>query len=181
MINIIKARLLKGVAAKKIKQETFSGGYESCGNELKKTIIKKFGRSLHIRQVDTGSCGACVSEIIACSNPVYDIQRFGINFVASPRHADCLLVTGPVSRNMTMALKSTYEAMPEPKFVITLGDCSLDGGLFKESYYIPGPVKSIVPVALHIPGCPPEPETIIKSLLAFLTVSSRPVLKNNFF
>jgi len=172
MINIIKARLIKGVAAENIKPGTFSSGYESCGKELKETIVKRFGRSLNIRQVDTGSCGACLSEIIACANPVYDIQRFGINFVASPRHADCLLVTGPVSRNMALALKSAYDAMPEPKFVITLGDCGLDGGLFKGSYYISGPVNSIVPVALHIPGCPPDPETIIKTLLAFLGSSA---------
>lgn len=172
MINIIKARLKKGIVAKAIKPGIPGGGYESCGKELKDLILRRFGRSLHIRQVDTGSCGACLSEITACSNPVYDIQRFGINFVASPRHADCLLVTGPVSRNMAKALRSTYEAMPEPKFVITLGDCALDGGVFKDSYYISGPASAIVPVALHIPGCPPDPETIIKSLLAFLSASS---------
>lgn len=138
------------------------------GEELKKAIHAKFGRSFHIREVDTGSCGACESEIIACSNPFYDIQRFGIDFVASPRHADALLVTGPVSKNMLTALKKTYEAMPGPKFVITLGDCALDGGIFKGSYYTEGGVKDILPVALHIPGCPPDPTTIIKSLLTFL-------------
>jgi len=172
MINIIKARFKKGIAARDIKAGVLPGGSGSCGAELKEMIIKKFGRSLHIRQVDTGSCGACVSEIVACSNPVYDIQRFGINFVASPRHADCLLVTGPVPRNMAKALKSVYDAMPEPKFVITLGDCALDGGVFKDSYYASGPASAIVPVALHIPGCPPDPETIIKSLLGFLSVTS---------
>lgn len=142
--------------------------YQKMGEELKKKIHARFGRSFHIREVDTGSCGACESEIIACSNPLYDIQRFGIDFVASPRHADALLVTGPVSRNMELALKKTYEAMPEPKFVITLGDCGKGGGLFKDSYYTCGGVDNILPVILHIPGCPPDPATIIKALLAFL-------------
>jgi len=141
---------------------------EPDGRELRSLIRKKFGRSLNIREVDTGSCGACESEINAANNPVYDLQRFGVNFVASPRHADALLVTGPVSKNMLTALKKTYEAMAEPKFVITCGDCALDGGLFKDSYYVEGPVKDILPVALHIPGCPPSPSAIIKALLAFL-------------
>lgn len=146
---------------------------EIVGSELKSLIQKKFGRSLHIRQVDTGSCGACVSEIIAANNPIYDLQRFGINFVASPRHADCLLVTGPVSKNMLLALKKTYAAMPEPKFVITCGDCALAGGLFKDSYYVEGAVKDIVPVVLHIPGCPPSPLQIILSLNALLRKTYR--------
>jgi Ni,Fe-hydrogenase III small subunit len=136
--------------------------------ELKSLIQKKFGRSLHIREVDTGSCGACESEIIAASNPIYDIQRFGVNFVASPRHADVLLVTGPVSKNMAVALRKTYDAMPEPKFVITCGDCALDGGLFKDSYYVEDSVNNILPVALHICGCPPSPLKIIQTLLVFL-------------
>ena len=167
MINILKTRLIKGIATRKIEASAPSA-YEQEGAELKKLILKKFKRSLNIREVDTGSCGACESEIIACNNPIYDIQRFGINFVASPRHADCLLVTGPVSNNMATALKRTYDAMPEPKFVITLGDCALDGGAFKGSYYVENGVKSILPVALHIPGCPPDPRTIIRSLLNFL-------------
>lgn len=141
---------------------------ESAGNELRSSIHKKFGRSLHIREIDTGSCGACESEIISANNPIYDLQRFGINFVASPRHADCLLVTGPASKNMLIALKKTYEAMPEPKFVITCGDCALNGGIFKDSYYVEGAVKEIVPVVLHIPGCPPNPLVIMRTLLSFL-------------
>jgi Ni,Fe-hydrogenase III small subunit len=169
MINILKTRLLKGVATKEIAPCATSA-YESAGIELKKFIAKKFGRSLNIREVDTGSCAACESEIIACNNPLYDIGRFGINFVASPRHADCILVTGPVSKNMAAALKSAYDAMPEPKFVITVGDCAFDGGVFKGSYYVENGVKAILPVVLHIPGCPPDPETIIKSLLNFLKV-----------
>ena len=146
---------------------------ENLGEELKKSIYAKFGRSFHIREVDTGSCNGCESEIIACSNPLYDIQRFGIDFVASPRHADCLLVTGPVSKNMELALKKTYEAMPEPKFVITLGDCAKGGGIFKESYYTCGGVENCLPVTLHIPGCPPNPLTIIRALLLFLQKTYR--------
>ena len=167
MINIFKARILKGVVTRHIDLR-LTVQAESAGMELRELIHKKFGRSLHIRQVDTGSCGACESEIIAANNPIYDLQRFGVNFVASPRHADAILVTGPVSKNMLIALKKTYEAMPEPKFVITLGDCALDRGLFKESYYVEPAVKDIFPVALHIPGCPPNPTVIINSLLAFL-------------
>jgi len=168
MLNILKTRLIKGVVTRKIGAAKVAAEYETVGQELKQLILDKFNRSLNVREVDTGSCGACESEIIACNNPIYDIQRFGINFVASPRHADCLLVTGPVSKNMALALKRTYEAMAEPKFVITLGDCALDGGLFKGSYYVENGVKNILPVVLHIPGCPPDPETIIKSLLNFL-------------
>jgi Ni,Fe-hydrogenase III small subunit len=167
MINILKNRIIKGVVTKRIEPAS-SLAVESAGTELNAIIRKRFGRSLHLREVDTGSCGACESEIISANNPIYDMQRFGINFAASPRHADALLVTGPASRNMLAALKKTYEAMPEPKFVITLGDCALDGGVFKGSYYVEGAVKDILPVVLHIPGCPPSPMTIINSLLAFL-------------
>lgn len=141
---------------------------ESVGVKLKALIQKRFKRSLSIRQVDTGSCGACVSEIISACNPLYDLGRFGVQFVASPRHADCLLVTGPVSKNMALALKKTYEACPEPKFVITCGDCGLHAGMFAGSYYVQEQVQDIVPVALHIPGCPPSPLVIIQALLAFL-------------
>lgn len=174
MISIFKNRLLKGVVTKPIdlkslgKEKLTDQEFETAGLELQKIIRKKFSKSLHIREVDTGSCGACESEIIATSNPIYDIQRFGINFVASPRHADALLVTGPVSKNMALALKKTYEACPEPKFVITLGDCALNGGVLKDAYYVDGGVGKILPVTIHIQGCPPKPIEIIKSLLSFL-------------
>lgn len=173
MKEIAKARLAKGVVTRPITDIAahISSDNESVGAELKKLIKSRFGRSLHIREVDTGSCGACESEIIAATNPIYDIQRFGIDFVASPRHADALLVTGPVSKNMLVALKKTYSAMPEPKLVITAGDCAKDGGIFKGSYYIEGGVNSVLPVVLHIPGCPPQPMDIIKTLLAFLKQS----------
>lgn len=165
MINILKNRIIKGIVTRPVEMDL---KIENIGAELKGIIHKKFGRSFHIREVDTGSCNACESEIIATTNPIYDIQRFGINFVASPRHADALLVTGPVSKNMVIALKKTYDAMPEPKFVITCGDCALNGGIFKDSYYVENGVKNVLPVVLHIPGCPPNPTTIIKSLLSFL-------------
>lgn len=167
MIHILKSSLIKGIVTEHI-DPALLGEIESAGSELRLLILKKFSRSLHIRHVDTGSCGACESEIISANNPIYDLARFGINFVASPRHADALMVTGPVSKNMLLALKKTYEACPEPKFVITAGDCAFDGGIFKNSYYTEGAVKDILPVELHIPGCPPTPSAIIKSLLAFL-------------
>lgn len=171
-LRILKNSLNKGRVTLKINAGVnLPPEAERMGADLKKAIHAKFGRSFHIRQVDTGSCGACMSEIIACSNPLYDIQRFGIDFTASPRHADALLVTGPVSKNMEIALIKTYQAMPEPKFVITCGDCALDCGLFKGSYYISGPVKKILPVILHIPGCPPSPLTIITALTALLDKS----------
>ncbi|MDD4955199.1 MAG: NADH-quinone oxidoreductase subunit B family protein [Candidatus Omnitrophica bacterium] len=168
-MRIIKNRILKGIVTKPLdKSFSLNEGLETTGAELKKIIQEKFSRSLHIREVDTGSCGACESEIISTTNPIYDIQRFGVSFVASPRHADCLLVTGPVSKNMALALKKTYDAMPEPKFVITLGRCALDGGIFKDAYYTEKGVANIIPVAFHIPGCPPKPLDIIKALITFL-------------
>ena len=165
MINMLKNRIIKGIVTEPIGSDL---EIEKIGAELKGLIHKRFGRSFHIREVDTGSCNACESEIIATTNPIYDIQRFGINFVASPRHADALLVTGPVSKNMLLALKKTYDAMPDPKFVITCGDCAMNGGIFKDSYYVENGVKNILPVILNIPGCPPDPAVIIKSLFAFL-------------
>ncbi|MFA5008060.1 MAG: NADH-quinone oxidoreductase subunit B family protein [Candidatus Omnitrophota bacterium] len=168
-MRILKNRILKGIVTKPLdKNFALSKELETVGVELKKIIQEKFSRSLHIREVDTGSCGACESEIISTTNPIYDIQRFGVSFVASPRHADCLLVTGPVSKNMAVALQKTYDAMPEPKFVITLGHCALDGGIFKDAYYTERGVKNIIPVTFHIPGCPPKPLDIMKALLTFL-------------
>lgn len=170
MLNIFKNSLKKGLLTRPIETNgvVIPEELQTIGCELKTLIYQRFRRSLHIREVDTGSCGACESEIIATTNPIYDIQRFGVDFVASPRQADALLVTGPVSRNMLLALKKTYEAMPEPKFIITLGECAFDGGAFKESYYVLGAVKDILPVVLHIPGCPPTPISIILHILSFL-------------
>ncbi|MFQ5686483.1 MAG: NADH-quinone oxidoreductase subunit B family protein [Candidatus Scalindua sp.] len=133
-----------------------------------KKMNRIFGRSLRIRQVDAGSCNACEWECTALTNPIYDIQRFGIDFVASPRHADVLLVTGPVSRQMELALKKTYLAMPEPKIVIACGDCSIDGGIFKGSYAVKDGAGNVIPVNYRIPGCPPSPSTITRELLKLM-------------
>ncbi|OGS21230.1 MAG: hypothetical protein A2252_06055 [Elusimicrobia bacterium RIFOXYA2_FULL_39_19] len=170
MIEIIKNSIIKGCVTRQIKPESAllnSSELESIGKELRNMINKHFNRSFHIREVDTGSCGGCESEIIAISNPVYDIQRFGVDFVASPRHADALLVTGPVSKNMELALKRTYEAMPKPNLVITLGDCALNGGIFKDSYYTLNGVKNVIPINFHIPGCPPKPLDIMRYMIKF--------------
>jgi len=129
---------------------------------------RRLGRSLAIRQVDAGSCNGCELEINALGNPYYDLERFGIRFVASPRHADVLLVTGPVTRNMAEALTRTYDATPNPKWVVALGDCALNGGCFAGSYAVVGGVSQVVPVDLHIPGCPPSPTRILEGLLALL-------------
>jgi Ni,Fe-hydrogenase III small subunit len=135
---------------------------------LQERIDKIFRRSLRIRQVDAGSCNACEWECTALTNPVYDIQRFGIDFVASPRHADILLVTGPVSRQMELALKKTYIAISEPKLVVACGDCSIDGGVYKGSYAVANGVSNILPVNFFIPGCPPSPLQIIEGFLAMM-------------
>lgn len=136
--------------------------------ELQKRIDAVFGRSLRIRQVDAGSCNACEWECTALTNPVYDIQRFGIDFVASPRHADLLLVTGPVSRQMELALKKTYMATPEPRLVVACGDCAIDGGIYRGSYAVTNGVANVIPVDCYIPGCPSTPLQIIAGLLELL-------------
>lgn len=135
---------------------------------LDEAARRRLGRSLSMRQVDAGSCNGCELEIHALNNAFYDLERFGLRFVASPRHADVLLVTGPVTRNMREALERTYRATPDPKWVVALGDCALDGGLFAGSYACVGGVASVIPVDLHIPGCPPRPEQILRGLLALL-------------
>jgi len=128
----------------------------------------RLGRSLAIREVDAGSCNACELEIHALNNAFYDLERFGLRFVASPRHADVLLVTGPVTKNMREALERTYTATPGPKWVVAVGDCAADGGIFAESYAVTGGVDKVVPVDLHIRGCPPTPTDLLKGLLALL-------------
>jgi Ni,Fe-hydrogenase III small subunit len=126
------------------------------------------GRSLSIRQVDAGSCNGCELEIHALNNAFYDIERFGMRFVASPRHADVLLVTGPVTHNMREALERTYTATPDPKWVVAVGDCAVDGGMFRASYACVGGVAEVLPVHLHIRGCPPSPRALLEGLLALL-------------
>ena len=135
---------------------------------LDRAARQRLGRSLSIRAVDAGSCNGCELEIHALSNAFYDLDRFGLRFVASPRHADVLLVTGPVTKNMRVALERTYNAAPEPKFVVALGDCARNGGLFAGSDACVGGVSAVVPVDLHIPGCPPRPKAILAGLLALL-------------
>jgi Ni,Fe-hydrogenase III small subunit len=132
----------------------------------------RLGRSLSIREIDAGSCNGCELEIHALNNPIYDLERFGIRFVASPRHADVLLVTGPVSLNMREALLRTVAATPEPRWVIAAGDCACTGGLFAGSYACAGALETVVPVDLHIPGCPPTPLQLLEGLLALLEASA---------
>jgi Ni,Fe-hydrogenase III small subunit len=129
---------------------------------------RRLGRSLAIREVDAGSCNGCELEIHALNNVLYDLERFGLRFVASPRHADVLLVTGPVTKNMREALERTYHATPDPKWVVAVGDCARDGGMFAGSYACVGGVATVVPVDLHIPGCPPSPIVLLGGLLALL-------------
>src|ERR1700680_1844059 len=135
---------------------------------LDRVARRRLGRGLSIRQVDAGSCNGCELEIHALNNAFYDLERFGLRFVASPRHADVLMVTGPVTKNMREALQRTYNATPDPKWVIAVGDCALDGGIFAQSYAVIGGVSSVVPVDLHIRGCPPRPLDLLKGLLALL-------------
>jgi len=139
---------------------------------LDRTARARLGRSLSIRQVDAGSCNGCELEIHALSNAFYNLERFGLRFVASPRHADVLMVTGPVTKNMRDALRRTYEATPDPKWVVAVGGCAADGGLFAGSYAVEGGVKDVVPVDLHISGCPPNPRQLLAGLLALLQKAS---------
>ncbi|HUL04859.1 MAG TPA: NADH-quinone oxidoreductase subunit NuoB [Candidatus Acidoferrum sp.] len=136
--------------------------------QVERAARRRLGRSLSIREVDAGSCNGCELEIHALNNSFYDVERFGIRFVASPRHADVLLVTGPVTKNMREALERTYDATPAPKWVVAVGDCAADGGLFAGSYACVGAVSAVVPVDLHIRGCPPRPTDLLKGLLALL-------------
>ena len=134
---------------------------------------ERLGRTLSIREVDAGSCNGCELEIHALNNVLYDLERFGLRFVASPRHADVLLVTGPVTMNMREALERTYRATPDPKWVVAVGDCACNGGVFSGSPACIGSVSAVLPVDLHIPGCPPSPTALLKGLLALLESVSR--------
>src|SRR3979490_593369 len=129
---------------------------------------RRLGRSLSIREVDAGSCNGCELEIHALNNAFYDLERFGYSFVASPRHADALLVTGPVTKNMREALERPYRVTPDPKWVVAVGNCAVDGGMFAGSYAVAGGVKDVIPVDLHIKGCPPTPTALLSGLLALL-------------
>ena len=139
---------------------------------LQKKILRVLGRALTIRHIDAGSCNGCELEIHALANPYYNIEGLGIRFVASPRHADLLLVTGPVSKHMAIALKRTYDATPDPKLVVAVGDCGCSGGIFGESYASLGRVSNVIPVDVAIPGCPPAPVTLLQGILAAITVGA---------
>ncbi len=141
-------------------------GVEQAGAALRQVLDRRFRGSLAIRQVDAGSCNGCELEIHALNNVYYDVERYGVHFVASPRHADILMVTGPVSRHMEAALKRTYEATPNPKWVIAVGDCGVCGGEFGVSYASCGAVSNVIPVDLAIPGCPPTPLALLQGLLS---------------
>lgn len=143
------------------------------GARVDQVARQRLGRSLAIRQVDAGSCNGCELEIHALNNAFYDLERFGFHFVASPRHADVLLVTGPVTVNMREALERTYAATPDPKWVVAVGDCARDGGVFAGSYACVGGVSAVIPVDLHIPGCPPNPMQLLEGLLALLQVQQK--------
>ena len=138
---------------------------EALGLEIKARTGKMLGRSLHIREVDAGSCNGCEVEIVGLNSPVYDAERFGVHFVASPRHADMLLVTGPVTRNMELALRKTYDAMPAPRLVVAVGACGCSGGIFGVNYATRGAVDAVIPVDVYIPGCPPNPHALLQGIL----------------
>lgn len=143
-------------------------GLAELAQAVNRAARARLGRSLSIRHVDAGSCNGCELEIHALSNAFYDLERLGLRFVASPRHADVLTVTGPVTKNMREALLRSYNAMPDPKWVVAIGGCAVDGGLFAGSYAVEGSVKDVVPVDLTIPGCPPNPRQLLAGLLALL-------------
>jgi len=144
---------------------TTKESFEAAGHQLNARINRILGRSLHIREVDAGSCNGCEIEITGLNSPVYDIERFGIHFVASPRHADMLLVTGPVTRNMELALRKTYDAMPAPRLVVAVGACGCSGGIFGQNYASLGGVDKVLPVDVYIPGCPPNPHALLHGIL----------------
>ena len=164
MIRIIRQILKTGIVS-----EAAPGANEKLREQaptIQAEILALLGRALAIRQVDAGSCNGCELEIHALGNPYYNLEGMGIRFVASPRHADMLLVTGPVSRHMEEALRRTYDATPEPRLVVAVGDCGCDGGIFGASYASCGGVGNVIPVDLVIPGCPPPPLEILRGILA---------------
>lgn len=167
MFKLFKKVLTTGVVTENFKAP-HDEELEALGIEIKRRIDQKFTGSLAIRAVDAGSCNGCELEIHALNNPFYDVERFGIHFVASPRHADVLLVTGVVSRHMQTALLRTYDAAPNPKWVIAMGDCASCGGEFGVSYASCGAVSNVIPVDMTIAGCPPTPLVLLKGLLALM-------------
>ena len=160
MFRIVKKSLKTGVVTGRYAESTLKNKPSPAAKEK----AKAFRRSLAIREVDTGSCNACEMEMNALMDPVYDAERFGVHIAASPRHAEALVITGPVTVNMERALKDVYKQTPDPKVVIALGDCACDCGVFKGSYAVTGPVDRHIPVDVRIPGCPPRPAEILAAL-----------------
>jgi Ni,Fe-hydrogenase III small subunit len=161
-------RIIKQIAKAGIRTESPPAAGDAARPEaerIQNELLGILGQALTIRAVDAGSCNGCELELHALGNPYYNIEGLGIKFVASPRHADLLLVTGPVSRNMALALKRTYEATPEPRLVVAVGDCGCNGGIFGESYASCGRVSNVIPVDLALPGCPPPPIDILRGIL----------------
>jgi Ni,Fe-hydrogenase III small subunit len=167
MITIIRQVLRTGIVSEPTPQAREEWRVRS--SQIQEDILRLLGRALVIRQVDAGSCNGCELEIHALNNPYYNIEGLGIRFAASPRHADMLLVTGPVSRNMERALRIAYEAMPDPKLVVAVGDCGRDGGMFGESYATCGGVDKVIPVDVAVPGCPPPPLDILTGILTAIS------------
>ncbi|HXF15352.1 MAG TPA: formate hydrogenlyase [Burkholderiales bacterium] len=163
MWTIVKQIARAGICTQAVPE--FSDALRLEAQRIQRDILDILGRALTIRQVDAGSCNGCELEIHALNNPYYNIEGLGIRFVASPRHADMLLVTGPVSRNMEVALKRTFEATPDPKLVVAVGECGCNGGIFGESYASCGRVSNVIPVDLAVPGCPPAPVEILRGIL----------------
>ena len=163
MIRILKQIFRTGIVTEEIPHET-DAGIEVVGERLSEAVRKRFRGSLTIRQVDAGSCNGCELEIHAVNNPIYNCERFGIHFTASPRFADMLLVTGPVTHNMEIALRRTYNATPNPKLVVAVGDCGCNGGIFGETYASLGGIDKVIPVNVHIHGCPPTPADILNGI-----------------
>jgi Ni,Fe-hydrogenase III small subunit len=164
MIRILKQIFRTGIVTEQLPPIN-DPEIEKIGVQLEEVIRRRFKRSLTIRQVDAGSCNGCELEIHAINNPIYNCERFGIHFTASPRFADLLLVTGPVSHNMEIALRRTYNATPAPKIVVAVGDCGCTGGIFGESYASCGRVQNVIPVDACIPGCPPTPVAMLQGIL----------------
>ena len=166
-------QLLKQIIVTGIKTESAPWPDEALrvvADRLRAEVLESFEGALTIRHVDAGSCNGCELEINALNNPYYNLEGLGIKFVASPRHADMLLVTGPVSRNMEVALKRTYDATPDPKLVVAIGDCGCTGGIFGESYASCGRVSNVIPVDVAVPGCPPTPFAIMQGILTAIAV-----------
>ena len=165
MIRILRQIYRTGIVTEQLRRDEVEAEIREVGARLQEKIRKRFRGSLTIRQVDAGSCNGCELEIHAINNPIYNCERFNIHFTASPRFADMLLVTGPVTRNMEIALRRTYDSTPSPKLVVAVGDCGCNGGIFGESYASLGGIDKVIPVDAYIPGCPPTPAALLNGIL----------------